>query len=51
MGCHFLLQDIFPTQGSNLGVLCPLQRQADSLPLSHLGGWGERGEVFDPHLS
>ena len=26
-GCHFLLQRIFPTQGSNLGLL-----QADSLP-------------------
>ena len=34
MGCHSLLQGIFPTQGSNLG----LQRwQADSLPLSYLG--------------
>ena len=21
MGCHFLLQEIFPTQGSNLGLL------------------------------
>ena len=49
MGCHFLLQEIFRTQGLNLGPLCPLQ--ADSLPLSHLGGWGERGEAFDPHLS
>ena len=38
MGCHFLLQGIFPTQGSNL---CPLYLQADSLPLSHQGrqGW------------
>ena len=31
MGCYFLLQGIFPTQGSNP----PLQ--VDSLPLSHLG--------------
>ena len=29
-GCHFLLQGIFPTQGSNL---CLLHWQTDSLPL------------------
>ena len=34
VGCHFLLQRIFLTQGSNLGLL---QLQADSLPLSHQG--------------
>ena len=34
---HFLLQGIFPTQGSNLCLLCLLYRQADSLPLSHQG--------------
>ena len=33
-GCHFLLQGILPTQGSNPWLL---PRQADSLPLSHLG--------------
>ena len=33
MGCHFLLQRIFLTQGSNLHLLC---WQVDSLPLSHL---------------
>ena len=33
-GCHFLLQRIFPNQGSNL---CLLHWQADSLPLSHQG--------------
>ena len=37
MGCHFLLQGIFPTQGSNLHLLCLLHWQADSLPLHHLG--------------
>ena len=31
VGCHFLLQGIFSTQGSNL---CLLHWQADSLPLS-----------------
>ena len=33
VGCCFLLQRIFPTQGLNL---CLLHLQADSLPLSHL---------------
>ena len=37
VGCHFLLQGIFLTQGSNLHLLCLLHWQADSLPLSHLG--------------
>ena len=34
MGCHFLLQGIFPDQGSNPH---PLHWQAGSLPLSHQG--------------
>ena len=34
VSCHFLLQGIFLTQGSNPGLL---HWQADSLPLSHLG--------------
>ena len=34
VGCHFLLQGIFPTQGFNPH---PLHGQADSLPLSHVG--------------
>ena len=34
VGCHFLLQGIFPTQGLNLHLL---HWQADSLPLSHQG--------------
>ena len=32
VGCHFLLQWIFPTQGSNLHLLCLLHWQAGSLP-------------------
>ena len=32
VSCHFLLQGVFLTQGSNL---CLLHWQADSLPLSH----------------
>ena len=39
VSCHFLLQGIFPTQGSNL--LWLLHWQVDSLPLSHLETyWG-----------
>ena len=36
VGCHFLLQGIFPTQGLNPRLLCLLHWQADSLPLCHL---------------
>ena len=35
VGCHFLLQGIFLTQGLNLCLLWPMQEH--SLPLSHLG--------------
>ena len=34
VGCHVLLQGIFLTQGSNLGLLCLLHWQAVSLPLA-----------------
>ena len=37
VGCHFLLQGTFPTQGSNPCLLRLLHWQADSLPLNHLG--------------
>ena len=33
VGCHFLLQDFFPTQGSNPCLLCLLHWQESSLPL------------------
>ena len=36
VGCHFLLQGIFWTRGSNPHLLCLLHRQMDSLPLHHL---------------
>ena len=39
VGCHFLLQGIFPIQGSNP---CPLRQQADSSLLSHQGGPASR---------
>ena len=36
MGCHFLLQGIFPTQGPNPHILCLLHWHVNALPLSHL---------------
>ena len=39
VGCCFLLQGIFPDQGSNPYLL---HWQADSLPLSHLGSLGPK---------
>ena len=33
VGCHAFLQGIFPTQGSNLCLLCLLHCQVGSLPL------------------
>ena len=35
--CHALLQGIFPTQGSNLHLLCLLHWQAGSFPLAPPG--------------
>ena len=37
VGCHALLQGIFPTLGLNRRLLCLLHWLADSVPLSHLG--------------
>ena len=37
VGCHFLLQGIFPTQGSNPRLLHLLHWQVDSLSPCHLG--------------
>ena len=42
VGCHSLLQGIFPTQGSNLRLWHLLHWQADSLPLSHLGSTSKK---------
>ena len=36
-GCHFLLQEISPTQSLNPCLLCLLHWQVGSLPLRHLG--------------
>ena len=44
VGCHFLLEGNFPTQGLNPCLLCLLNWQADSLSLHSLGipniSWG-----------
>ena len=37
VGCHFLFQEIFPTQWLNPHLLGLLHWQVDSLPLHHLG--------------
>ena len=37
VGCHFLLQGIFLTQGLNLGLLYLLHWQVDSLQLRDMG--------------
>ena len=37
VGCHFLLQRIFPIQGSNPRLLCPLHCRRVLYPLSHQG--------------
>ena len=34
VGCHFLLQGIFLTRGSNQHLLCLLHQQVDSFPLA-----------------
>ena len=44
MGCHALLQGIFPTQGSKLHLLHSLHWQVGSLPLAQLGI--ARGSIF-----
>ena len=37
VGCHLLLQGIFPVEGLNLRLWHHLHWQADSLPMSHQG--------------
>ena len=45
VGCHALLQGSFPTQGSNLSLLCLLHWQVNSLPLNHWESEGVYGPV------
>ena len=46
-GIHFLLQGIFPIQGSNLHLLYHLHWQADSLPLPPSGNPHEDGGLIN----
>ena len=46
VGCHFLLQWIFLTQGSNPCLLHLLHWQVDSLPLSHQGSPNKVHSLF-----
>ena len=54
VGCHFLLQRIIPTQGSNLPLLCLLHWQVGSLPLVSeaccLDSQGSGGRAGTGHL-
>ena len=43
VGCHFLLEGIFPTQGLNPRLL---DWQVDSLPLSHQGNIRKASEIL-----
>jgi len=49
IGCHALLQGIFPAQGSNQHLLCLLHWQAGSLPLTHPGKsqGGASGKIWE----
>ena len=57
VGCHALLQGIFPTQGLNPHLLCLLPWQAGSLPLvttgkPHLkGNWYQQLETLEIKVS
>ena len=50
VGYHFLLQGTFPTQGSNPHLRL-LHWQADSSPLSHLGGRNLIRNLIQIHMS
>ena len=49
MSCHFLLQGIFSSQGSNPSLLCFLHWQVGSLPLCLLGSCKKRNKFWIPH--
>ena len=51
VGCHFPLQAIFPTQGSNLHLLCLLHWQADFLLLSRLGSPLGKNQIRSDQIS
>ena len=50
LGWHFLCQGIFPTQGSNLSLLCCLHWQTGSLPLAPLGSPSKWLSILSAHF-
>ena len=50
VGCHALLQGIFPTQGLNLHLSCLLHWQAGSLPLVPPGNYNVHPQIHQGHL-
>ena len=46
MGCHAFLQEIFPTQGLNLGLFCVLHWQEGSSPLAPSGKPNISGRIL-----
>ena len=50
VACHFLLQGIFPTQESNLCLLCLPHWQANSLPRRHTMYVQIISQTQTPHL-
>ena len=48
VGCHFLLQEIFPTQGSNQGLLCFRQILYH---LSHQGSYAGKRRVRKKNMA
>ena len=51
MGCHFLPQGIFPTQGLNRGLSCLLHWQVGSSPLVPLGSPSEERGLHYFHFT
>ena len=52
VGCHFLLQRIFQTQGLNLSLSMQLLHwQVNSLPLSHLGSLTDHAASYNSCIS
>ena len=51
VGCCFLLQGIFPTQGSNLHLLCLLHCRQILYSLSHHGSLKNTGDLSQSSIS
>ena len=49
-GCHFLIQEIFPTQRLKPNLLCLLYWQVDSLALCHLDAHSDKSRQMDEYI-